>query len=311
LAFFFAHLFPFPLAFFLPYHVFFHTSTPWQKNELHPVRTTAHSYFSRLTDAATFADLASVEIKRRGVERAKAVCAVQDGADWLQGFVDGHRHDAVRILDFAHAAGYLGQIAEQAQQAGHPLPKRWLPVLLHQLKHHGPNRVLLHLEWLSQRKPLSAIVEALRYLRKRTAQMQYPQFQAAGWPIGSGMVESAHKVVMQARLKGAGMHWEPANVNPMLALRHAIRNGRWEETWQMQQQWRKDRRHSQRKQRCERRRARLLRALQEQIVRLCLLLPRPAPASQPSRPKGRTQGQRRWGRQTFSPKALHLRHAKI
>lgn len=111
------------------------------------VRTTAHSYFSRLCDAATFADLASVEIARRGVERAKAVCAVQDGADWLQGCVDGQRQDAVRILDFAHAAGYLGQIAEQAQQVGHPLPKRWLAVLLHQLKHHGPTRVLRHLAW--------------------------------------------------------------------------------------------------------------------------------------------------------------------
>jgi hypothetical protein len=272
-------------------------------------RTTAHSYFSRLTDAATFADLASVEIERRGVERARAVCAVQDGAEWLQGFVDGHRQDAVRILDFAHAAGYLGQVAEQARQVGHPLPKRWLSVLLHQLKHYGPDRVLMHLEKLEQCRSLSSVTDALRYWRKRLPQIQYPQFQAAGWPIGSGMVESANKVVIQARLKGAGMHWEPANVNPMLALRNALRNERWEETWQ-QQQWRKNRRHAQRKERCERRRARLLHALQEQIVRWCLLLPRPAPASQPSCPKGRTEGQRRWGRQTFSPNALHLRHAK-
>ena len=58
-------------------------------------RTTAHAYFSRMTDAQTFADLASAEISRRGVAKAPAVCAVQDGAQWLQGFVDGHRHDAV------------------------------------------------------------------------------------------------------------------------------------------------------------------------------------------------------------------------
>ena len=77
-------------------------------SETTTARTTAHSYFSRLTDAATFADLASVEIERRGVERARAVCAVQDGADWLQGFVDGHRQDAVRILDFAHEARVPG-----------------------------------------------------------------------------------------------------------------------------------------------------------------------------------------------------------
>ena len=65
------------------------------------------------------------------MERAKEVAAVQDGADWLQGFVESHRHDAVRILDFAHAAGYLGQIAEQAQLMGYHLPKGWLSVLLH------------------------------------------------------------------------------------------------------------------------------------------------------------------------------------
>lgn len=274
------------------------------------VRTTAHSYFSRLSDAATFADLASVEIERRGIPQAREVCAVQDGAEWLQGFVDGHRHDAVRILDFAHAAGYLGQVAEQAQQTGHPLSKHWLPVLLHQLKHHGPSRVLAHLEWLEHQRPLSSITDALRYFHKRETQMQYPQFQAQGWPIASGMVESAHKVVMQPRLKGAGMHWEPTNVNSMLALRDALRNGRWQETWKQQQQWRKDLRHAKRKERGERKRSRLLLALKEQIVRLCILLPRPTPASPPSRPRGRTEGQWRWGRQTFSRKALHLHDAK-
>lgn len=158
---------------------------------------------------------------------------------------------------------------------------------------------------------MAAIGDALRYLRKRLPQIQYPQFQAAGWPIGSGMVESANKVVMQARLKGAGMHWDPKNVNPMLALRNAICNERWSESWQQHQQWRRAERRVHKQHRCEQRRARLLDALQEQIVRLYLLLPRPAPAPQPSAPKGRTEGQRCWGRQTFSPKALPLRHAKI
>jgi hypothetical protein len=274
------------------------------------VRSQAHSYFSRLADAATFADLASVEVSRRGVERATEVAAVQDGADWLQGFVDGHRHDAVRILDFAHAAGYLGQITEQAQLMGYHLPKGWFTVLRHQLKHHGPARVLKHLERLEQRWSLSAITEALRYFRKREPQMQYPQFQADGWPIGSGSVESANKVLMQARLKGAGMRWQPSNVNPMLALRTILYNERWSQGWHQQQHWRTQAQHSRRTQRSKLRRERLLQHLQQQLVRLYLLSPRPKPASPPA-PKGRTEGQRRWGRHTFSPKALPLRHAKI
>jgi hypothetical protein len=57
------------------------------------------SYFSRLCDAANFEEAALVETHRRGLERATEVCAVQDGAEWLQGLVDYHRADAVRILD--------------------------------------------------------------------------------------------------------------------------------------------------------------------------------------------------------------------
>jgi hypothetical protein len=62
--------------------------------------------------------------------------------------------------------------------------------------------------------------------------MQYPKFHGSGWPIGSGMVESANKNIVEARLKGTGMHWQRKNVNPMLALRNAVCNNRWRERWQ-------------------------------------------------------------------------------
>jgi len=50
-----------------------------------------------------------------------------------------------------------------------------------------------------------------------------------GWPIGSGMVESANKLIVEARLKGAGMHWDPANVNKMLIVHNAVCNDRFKE----------------------------------------------------------------------------------
>ena len=71
------------------------------------VHTTNLSYFSRLAEAETFTHLATVETQRRGTERAETVCAVNDGAEWIQGFIDVQRHDAIRILDFSHAAGYV------------------------------------------------------------------------------------------------------------------------------------------------------------------------------------------------------------
>ena len=68
------------------------------------VPTRELSDFSRLTDAETFGRLALVETQRRGMETACQVGAVTDGAEGAQGFLDRHRPDAVRILDFPHAA---------------------------------------------------------------------------------------------------------------------------------------------------------------------------------------------------------------
>lgn len=194
------------------------------------------SYCSRLTDVPGFEQATLVETHRRGLEHAKEVGAVMDGAEWLQGVIAYHRADAVRILDFAHAAEYVHAIREGVRQAGYHVPKSWLAGVLHRLKHEGPDRVLKHLRRVCQRCRDAILDKKLQYLVTRSQHMQYPSYQAAGWPIGSGMVESANKLVVEARLKGAGMHWKRENVNPMLSLRNAVCNDRWQETWQVSRQ---------------------------------------------------------------------------
>lgn len=211
------------------------------------------STFSRLADAERFTEASLVETHQRGLERAAEVCAVQDGAQWLQGLVDYHRAGAVRILDFAHAAEYINEIGQAVQAARGRLPATWLQGVLHRLKHHGPHRVLKHLAWLAARYPSPTIQEKLAYLQKRQAHMQYPTYQAAGWPIGSGSVESANKVVVEARLKGAGMRWRRENVNPMLVLRNAVCNGRWHQTWKTSTMHRRQTRRQLGEQRTQRR----------------------------------------------------------
>jgi hypothetical protein len=193
------------------------------------------SYFSRMTDAETFATLAQGEMQRRAMRRAKRVGAVTDGAPWIQGFIDLHRSDAVRILDFPHAAEHLGLLVEALEQAKVPLPEQAVERSLHVLKHRGPALLLRWCEQLPDAiKALQAVQKPLEYFRKRISLMDYPTYQQQGWPIGSGMVESANKIVVQARLKGAGMHWASSHVNPMLALRGAVCSERWDEAWQDQ-----------------------------------------------------------------------------
>jgi hypothetical protein len=91
------------------------------------------------------------------------------------------------------------------------------------------------------------------------------------------------------------MHWRPEHVNPMLALRLALLNGRWSESWQGQQR------------QLERRTRHEPRFLEQQATRQ-EAHPPPSPVSstpQPTRQKtGRTEAQYRWGRHTFSPRLL-------
>jgi len=198
------------------------------------VQTTALSYFSRMADHTTFSRLATVETHRRGTESAGVVCGVVDGADWCQQFLDVHRLDAVRILDFSHAAGYLAQIAQAAQGEGSVAASTWYEAQRHALKHDPtPDGILVAVRAVrdavaspsSSTVPptaLSMVTRSLAYLERRTDQMQYATFQQQGFPIGSGIVESANKTVVEVRLKGAGMHWDRRHVNPLLALRTVV-----------------------------------------------------------------------------------------
>lgn len=228
------------------------------------VHTQNLSYFSRLATAETFSRLALVETHRRGVENAAQVGAVQDGAEWLQGFVDWHRPDAVRILDFPHAGGYVAKIGQATFGADTPALAAWLKTRLHALKHQGPEGLLAELREMVVEHPGAEALElpkALAYLEKRQPQMQYPTFQAQGWPLGSGATESGNKLVVEARLKGAGMHWARMQVDPMLALRNIVCNDRWDESWPQivthlrhQQAAQRAARHRQRQQRSAARR---------------------------------------------------------
>lgn len=228
------------------------------------VQTRELSYFSRLSEAETFQQEALGEVYRRGVETATTVCAVSDGAEWIQKWVDYHRSTAVRILDFAHALEYVstaGHAAldrlplESASDQQDPAKRRqerfeaWLAAQAHELKTGAVAVVLAEVERLrsllqerEQPEAVESVDKSLHYLRPRQEMMQYAHFQAQGYPIGSGSVESANKLVVQSRMKQAGMRWELAHVNGMLAMRNLVCNERWQEGWlAIRQSWQQQR----------------------------------------------------------------------
>lgn len=53
--------------------------------------------------------------------------------------------------------------------------------------------------------------------------MRYAEFRALGLPVGSGIVESAHRHVLQVRMKRAGQRWAVRRGRQMARLRAAYR----------------------------------------------------------------------------------------
>ena len=199
------------------------------------VKTTAISYFTRSYEIRDFERYALGELHQRGLEKAHTVVAVNDGARWIQSFIDYHCPQAVRIIDFAHALGYVSDAGKAIWSEGSDAFKAWFPRMAHQLKHKPPQHTVAELRLLQAKaksdEQAAALDRAIFYLQTRLEMIDYPFFQKRGYPIGSGCVESGHKVVVQRRLKGAGMRWAPHHVDPMLALRDLVCNRRWSEGW--------------------------------------------------------------------------------
>ncbi len=196
-------------------------------------RATDLSYFSRMADHETFSRLALPEFHRRGTETAHVVVGVMDGSDWLQALLDLHRPDAVRVLDFPHAVEHLAAAAQATFDQGTPTTQAWLNEQIGVLRDGDPDLVLSALNALptqaaaDPRQAQAVRDKTLAYFTKRREQIAYATFQAKGYPIGSGIVESANKLVVEARLKGSGMHWAEQHVNPMLSLRTSVYSDSW------------------------------------------------------------------------------------
>ena len=193
------------------------------------------SYFGRSYRVREFEEGALAELHRRGVENASLVVTVNDGADWIQNFVDYHIPDAIRILDFCHALEYMAE-AGKAIWGESDTFQQWFTRVSHQFKHKPPQETLAELDLLFAKansdEQAALINRAYLYLKKRLDLIDYAHFRRKGFPIGSGSVESAHKLLFQSRMKQSGMRWAESHVDPMLALRSLICNGRWDSGWQ-------------------------------------------------------------------------------
>lgn len=192
------------------------------------------SYRAGLWDAASFANQQWAEGCRRGLEKAKRVVCVSDGAPWIWAIVAMcYTPRCVEILDWWHAVQKLWELAFTLWGQENAQSQAWV-TQQKALLWAGHLRQVLHgLRLLCPRgaELPDKVRQGIGYLFRHRWRMCYPDFRQAGYPIGSGSVESACKVVVQERLKQAGMRWSRAGAQAMLALRSVFLSDRWQEVW--------------------------------------------------------------------------------
>jgi hypothetical protein len=174
---------------------------------------------------------------RAGLGSKTKVHCVGDGAPWIADQVSlkfGTQADF--LIDFYHVCEYLAA-------AGESIPATQKAAWLHDqkecLKRSGVHEVVQELNPFLEPETVAdadaPVRAALRYFSNRPGQFQYPRAIAAALPIGSGEVESAHRYVIQARLKIAGAWWKVTNAKNMLATRIVRANGDWNHYWNSRQ----------------------------------------------------------------------------
>jgi len=168
-------------------------------------------------------------VRQAGWSAQSHIHGVGDGADWIASQFEQHFGSRGNYtLDMYHVCEYLSACAPPGQAD-------YVGKAREALKQNKTSELISELA--SRLEPESAADEnapvrrAHRYLEKRRGQLDYQGALARGLPIGSGLIESGHRHVLQARLKIPGAWWKPDNAHAMAQLRTCRANGLWHTLW--------------------------------------------------------------------------------
>jgi hypothetical protein len=182
-----------------------------------------------LGDAKTCGELWRRVAQASGFGKITHLHCLGDGASWIAHQMEIQFGSQARYtIDIFHVYEYLTPVAAQLGEAG----KVWMEGQKKCLLASQARSVLKALKPLAAANdPDASATTCLRYLTARIDQLDYARAIAQNLPIGSGEVESAHRYIIQKRLKLPGAWWLSANAQHILNLRCLRHNNRWNTYW--------------------------------------------------------------------------------
>jgi len=198
-----------------------------------PVKDSAR-YVSVLGCIDEFAPVLQDALEVERLDEAPTVLWLGDGLPCNWTLADQLAPDATQILDWYHAvqkAMECGKAVLGEESPDLPLWHRTVETILARGDAEGLIRELMDCVPLipkgrkGSREALESLSSAVGYFRNNAQRMRYALFREWGYPIGSGAAESAHRHVLQARMKRSGQHWAMRNARLMARLRAAYRTG--------------------------------------------------------------------------------------
>lgn len=193
-----------------------------------PERTRV-SYACSFESADSLGDKMGILVGELGGESIPPLHGVGDGAVWIreQGErIGGCQYD--HLIDFYHFCEYLHEaFSDHAHQ------DRMVQHCKNEAKAGDLSKVLRRLRREQKKHPQhEGVRNCLRYIKNRPGQFAYSKAMAKDLPIGSGLIESTNRSLVQKRLKLPGSWWLQENAELLAQLRALRANDCWEELWQ-------------------------------------------------------------------------------
>jgi len=196
------------------------------------------SYVGHLGGPQVFGERLWAEACRRGWDRVAETEVIGDGAAWIWNLAAEHFYDSEQVVDWYHGMEHLAHAAAVAYGEGSAATQRWLKKQETVLYQGDAAKIAQTLQGMVTKKGAveggdkagEELCKEAAYFEHNKRRMNYLELRAAGWVIGSGMVESGGKR-FKARLAGAGMHWSRAGAERLIPIRAAILSDRFDACW--------------------------------------------------------------------------------